>query len=313
MSQLGRYPLILNPRAKSERAKRAMQFLMENLTRFAVFATQSADEAKELARQFAEAQEEIVVAAGGDGTLNAVVQGLAGSQTALGILPTGTMNVFAREMGIPANRLQGALEVLDEQNIIDVDLFEANGSPFLQMAGVGFDAKVIEETTDEQKKMLGPLAYLMSAIKVLGDNPPKMLVKMENGVEAEGVCVLVGNGSLYGGQFRLFGNATNTDELLDVVVFKEAGYKFVRDSIKGLAQGGFKADNGTMEYYQTASLSVSSDREIPLELDGDLWGRFNEVTFCHSPQKLRVLAPKDPKPNRWEETLRALSPWIKED
>lgn len=313
MSKLGRYPLILNPRAKSDRAKRAMQFLMGNLTRFAVFATGSIEEAQGLARKFAEEEEEIVVAAGGDGTLNAIVQGLAGSSTALGVLPTGTMNVFAREMGIPANRLQGALEVLDEKNIIEVDLFEANGSPFLQMAGVGFDAKVIEETTDEQKKRLGPLAYLISAIKVLGDDPPKMLVKLDNGIEAEGVCVLVGNGSLYGGQFRLFGNATNTDELLDVVVFKDAGYHFVRDSLKGLAQGGFKADSGSVEYYQTAALHITCDREIPLELDGDLWGRFAEVQFKHSSQKLRVVAPANPEPNRWEETLKALTPWIKTD
>jgi len=276
---------------------------------FAVYATKSEEEARSLASQFADDKEPIVVAAGGDGTLNAVVQGLVGGETALGILPTGTMNVFARELGIPANSLQRAMEVLEEENMIEVDLFEANELPFIQMAGVGFDAQVIEETPYELKKKLGPLAYLISAIKALGDNPPRMQVEFEDGNTTEGVCVLVGNGTLYGGQFRLFGRADNRDELLDVVVFKEAGYFLVRDSLKGLASGGFNADEGSVEYYQSRSLKVKSDREMPLELDGDACGRFSEVNFCHSPSKLKVVAPERPEPNWWEETLKVLTPW----
>jgi len=309
MSNLGRLPLILNPRAKSEKRQQAIKFLMDHLTKFAVYATRSEQEAKALAKRFAEDDEKIVVAAGGDGTLNAVVQGLSGSQTALGILPTGTMNVFARELGIPANSLERAMQVLEERHIIEVDLFEANTLPFIQMAGVGFDAQVIEETPFELKKKLGPLAYLVSAMKVLGDQPPKMTVVLADGQTTEGVCVLVGNGTLYGGQFRLFGKADNRDELLDVVVFKEAGYFLVRDSLMGLASGGFSADGGTVEYFQTKALTVRCDREVPLELDGDACGRFQEVNFCHNPTKLEVVAPKNPEANWWEETLKVLTRW----
>ena len=271
MSQMGRLPLLLNPRARSERARRARHFVVENLTRFAVFGTRSAEEAQALARKFAEEGERVVVAAGGDGTLNAVVQGLAGTETALGVLPTGTMNVFARELGIPLGpfgKLEKALEVIDAGHVIEVDLFEANRSPFLQMAGVGFDAKVIEETSAEQKKRLGPLAYLLSALKVLGDDPPRMVMRLDGGREVEGVCALAGNGSLYGGQFRLFKHADNRDGLLDVVVFKEAGYRFVRDSLRGLAKGGFRADSGTVEYCQTAELEVECGARCPWSWTG---------------------------------------------
>lgn len=299
----------MNPRAKSERARRAQKFVMDHAPRFAIYATGGAEEARELAKEFAAAGEKVVIAAGGDGTLNAVVNGLAGSETVLGILPTGTMNVFAREMGIPFDQLRGALEVIDRGNVEEVDLFEVNGTPFVQMAGVGFDAKVISETSRESKKALGPLAYLVSAVKVLGDKPPKMEVSFEEGIKVEGVCVLVGNGSLYGGQFRLFRKASNADDLLDVLVFKEAGYKFVRDSLAGIARGGFVEDSGSVEYFQSSGLHVECDREVPVEVDGEFWGAEQAMNFSHSVRKLRVLAPAERGEAWWEEALRTLTPW----
>jgi len=311
MSLPRRYPLILNPKAKSERARRAFQFVMENATRFAIYATNTADEARELACRFKDEGEPVVVAAGGDGTLNAVVRGLAGGETTLGILPTGTMNVFAREMGIPFDQLKRALQVIDEGNVEEVDLFEVNKTPFMQMAGVGFDAQVIEETSGESKKALGPLAYLLSAVKVLGDKPPRTTVTFEEGNTVEGVAVLLGNGTLYGGQFRLFRKADNADDLLDVVVFKEAGLKFVRDTLAGLARGGVKADSGTVEYYQSSGVRVRCEREVPVEVDGEFWGRATDLEFCHSERKLRVLAPKERGVAWWEEMLKTLAPWTK--
>ncbi|GHC51291.1 diacylglycerol/lipid kinase family protein [Roseibacillus persicicus] len=304
-----RYPLILNPKARSEKADGARRFIMDHAGRFAIFASNSAEEAEELAAIFAASEEPVVVAAGGDGTLNAVVKGLSGKKTALGILPTGTMNVFARELGLPVDQLKRAFEVIDKGETVDVDLFSMNGAPFVQMAGVGFDAQVIEETKWEAKKALGPLAYLVSAMKVLGDTPPKMTVHFDEGHVEEGVAVLVGNGSLYGGQVRLFGKADNADDLLDVLIFKESGYKVVTDTLAGLARGGFDENMDTVGYYQSSGLRVECDRDIPVEVDGELWGKTRVAVFENIPEKLKVLAPKDAAMPKWEEMLRALSPW----
>ncbi len=303
-----RYPLIMNPKARSERAQRARRFVMENATRFAIYATKSGEESAELARRFSKEGEEVVVAAGGDGTLNAVVGGLAGTKTVLGVLPTGTMNVFARELNIPFGHLAAALDVIDGGHVKEVDLFEAEGTPFVQMAGVGFDAQVIEETTTESKRRLGPLAYILSAVKVLGSEPPRMKVHFDEGVEAEGACVLLGNGALYGGQLRLFGKADNADELLDVLVYKEAGYKAALGSLGTVARGGFEADGKVVEYYQTSGLVVESDREVPVEVDGELWGRAKRVEFKAMAEKLRVLAPEERGKNWWEQVLSNLTP-----
>lgn len=306
-----RYPVLFNPKARSQRGRRALEFLMDNAAGLALYATRSGEEAHALARKFAEDREPVVIAAGGDGTLNAVVQGLAGSNTALGVLPTGTMNVFARELGIPYDNLDRAFEVILEGNVKEVDLFEANGTPFVQMAGVGFDAAVIEETTWESKKVLGPLAYLLSAVKVLGEKPPRMVVTGDDGQREEGVAVLAGNGSLYGGQFKLFHRADNQDAKLDVLVFKEAGYKLVLDSLRG-ALGKVDLDGSTVAYFQSRALKVDADREVPLEVDGELIGRTQNVCFGDDhPERLRVLAPREPIGTRFEEAMKAMMAWTK--
>lgn len=301
-----RYPLIFNPSARSQRARRTLRFLMAHAQWFALYASRSAEDAMELAAGFAEAGEPVVVAAGGDGTLNAVIQGLAGSSTALGVLPAGTMNVFARELGLPLNSLKKSLDVLEKGYLREVDLFEANGHAFVQMAGVGFDAQVIEETTWETKKMFGPMAYLMAAVKVLGEKPPRMRIICEDGTEEEGVCMLAGNGSLYGGQIKLFRKADNTDEMLDALVFTSAGYKLVLDSVKGIATGAIDAGNSSVKYLQSKSFRVVSDRDVPVEVDGELIGRIGEVDLLPARRKLRVIAPENPKDNFFASVVKTI-------
>ena len=247
-----------------------------------------------------------MVAAGGDGTLNAVVQGLTGTGTALGVLPAGTMNVFARELGLPHNSLKKSLEVLQAGFIKEVDLFEANGRPFMQMAGIGFDAQVIEETTWEQKKILGPMAYIMTAMKVLGDKPPKMRIICDDGHEEEGFCALAGNGSLYGGQVKLFRKADHADDMLDMLVFTEAGYKLIRDSVKGLATGAIDAGNSSVKYLLSKSYEIHCDREVPMEVDGEYIGRVENISLTPALRKLRVVAPENPKDGIFTTVVKTL-------
>jgi YegS/Rv2252/BmrU family lipid kinase len=307
-----RYPLIFNPKARSQKGGRMLRFFMKHANRFALYATSHAGEARELAARFAAEGEPVVIAAGGDGTLNEVVRGLAGTPTILGVLPAGTMNVFAREMGIPCDNLEKAFAVIESGLIHEIDLFEANGSPFMQMAGVGFDARVIEETTWESKKMLGPLAYLLAAVKVLGEKPPQMEVVCADGRRETGVAVLAGNGALYGGQFKFFRNADNRDSKLDVIVYKESGYKLVLDSLRGLALGGIDL-MGSTSAFQSDDFTVRADREVPVEVDGEWAGRYTEVRFKETATRLRVLAPDGPPAGGLADTLKALFHWPKRE
>jgi diacylglycerol kinase (ATP) len=308
MEKPHRYPVIFNPKARSQKGGRVLRFLMNHANRLALYATNHAGEARDLAARFAAEGEPVVIAAGGDGTLNEVVSGLGGSKTMLGVLPAGTMNVFAREMGIPFDSLERAFQVIERGFVKEVDLFEANGSPFVQMAGVGFDAMVIEETSWEAKKKLGPLAYLLAAVKVLGETPPRIEVICPDGRREEGVAVLAGNGSLYGGHFRFFRNANNNDSKLDVLVYKEAGYRLVLESLRGLAFGGIDLVAST-SCFQAESFIVRADREVPVEVDGEWIGRFSEIQFKDTSNRLRVIAPEEPLVGGSTEVMRSLLQW----
>jgi len=303
-----RYPLIFNPKARSQRGRRALRFLAEKSASVELFATAHEDDARELAARFAAAGEPVVIAAGGDGTLNAVVRGLTDSNTTLGILPTGTMNVFARELGIPCNSLTKSFEVIERGFVRQIDLFGANQVPFVQMAGVGFDAKVIEQTSWAAKKALGPLAYLLAAVKVLGEHPPQMEVICADGRRETGVAVLAGNGRLYGGPFEFFRKADNQDSMLDVLVYKEEGYRLVVDLLRGLAAGGLDLVSSA-SYLQTADFVVRAADRVPVEVDGELLGRYREIHFKQAGRPLRVLAPERPLRHGFMEALKTLLHW----
>jgi diacylglycerol kinase (ATP) len=230
-----------------------------------------------------------VVAAGGDGTVHNVANGIAGSNAALGILPMGTVNVFAMELGLPSNDLELCWEIVQAGNMRLVDLPSANGKYFVQLGGIGLDAQAVKETTLAFKRSLGPLSYLISAAHIAARQPPKLSIESQDAPVREGSFVLVGNGRLYGGPFPFFKQAAVDDGLLDVVVFKRLGFLEI---IKYLHDVVFRSDIRVpeVEYFQTRQLRVSSEQEVPVELDGELVGNC-PVDFQMHEKALRVVAP----------------------
>jgi YegS/Rv2252/BmrU family lipid kinase len=252
-------------------------------------ATVRAGDAEQLGRDAVRDGFEQVVAAGGDGTIHEVVNGIAGADVALGLMPMGTMNVFANELGLPANDLDRCWEIIRAEETRLIDLPTANGKHFVQLAGVGLDAQVVKETSLTFKRNFGPLSYLVSAAQIAARRPPRLLIEAEEALTEEGSFVLVGNGRLYGGRFPFFKHAVIDDGLLDVLVFKQFGYL---ELIKYLQNVIFTSDITTreVEYFQTRRLRVSSAEEVPAELDGELVGGC-PVEFLMQPRGLKVLAP----------------------
>ena len=281
--------VILNPAACGERARR-WRARIESITHGCVLCTTSrSGEAETLARHAAQEGFEKIVAAGGDGTINEVVNGLAGSSATLGLLPMGTVNVFAMEMGLPSNNLRLCWNIIQGENTRLVDLPSANGKFFVQLAGVGLDAQVVKETSLAFKRSFGPLSYLISAAQIAAREPPRLFIESENASIDEGSFVLIGNGRLYGGPFPFFKQAIIDDGLFDVVVFKQLGYLEI---IKYLQDVVFSSEIRVpeIEYFQTRRLRVTSDQDVPVELDGELVGNC-PVEFRVQERALRVLTP----------------------
>ncbi|HEY0370202.1 MAG TPA: diacylglycerol kinase family protein [Chthoniobacterales bacterium] len=281
--------IILNPAARGERARRLHARIGE-LTHGAVLrATARCGDAECLARTAVEEGYRRIVAAGGDGTVNEVVNGIAGTSASLGLLPLGTMNVFATELGLPVTDLKRCWEVIQEGETRQVDLPSANRKHFVQLAGVGFDAQVVKETSRAFKRSFGPLSYLVSAAQIAARTPPKLRIESEHAPVEEGSFVLIGNGRLYGGPFPFFKNAVIDDGVFDVLVFKRFNYleiiRYIQDVILRP-----QITSPEVEYFQTTSLRVTSDGAVPVEIDGELIGNC-PVTFRMRRGGLRVFAP----------------------
>ena len=193
--------VILNPAARSERAGGTWEKIRD-LPAATVQTTSAPGDARSIAEWAVAQGFATVVAAGGDGTINEVVNGIAGSDIALGILPVGTMNVFAAELSIP-NNLPKAWEIIQARHTRRIDLVRANDQYFVQLAGVGLDAQVVQATSRSFKKNFGPLSYLISAAQIALRAPPKLIVE-HDGIRREGSFVLIGNGRYYGGPVTFF-------------------------------------------------------------------------------------------------------------
>lgn len=281
--------IILNPAARGERARRLHQRVTD-LTHGAVLrATKRCGDAECLAREAVEEGYRTVVAAGGDGTINEVVNGIAGSGTSLGLLPIGTMNVFATELGLPTADLNQCWEIIRDGRTRAIDLPRANKKHFVQLAGVGFDAQAIKETSRALKRSFGALSYLLSAAQVAARTPPRLRIESKDAGTEEGSFVLIGNGRLYGGPFPFFKRAVIDDGLLDVLVFKRLNYleliRYLQDVILRPS-----ITSPEVEYFQTTALRVTSDAKVPVEVDGELVGNC-PIEFKIRSHGLRVLVP----------------------
>ena len=272
--------IILNPAAHSDKAGRLAERLRDLSGGAEIRLSSAAGDAERIACDAIRNKEGFssIIAAGGDGTINEVVNGIfsAGNPgIPLGILPVGTMNVFAVELGIPLNSPEKAWEVIRRGEIRLLDLpvctTEEGVRCFVQLAGVGLDAEVVRRTTRESKKALGPLSYLLSLAQVAGQKPPQITMESSDGMTRSGSFVLLGNGRFYGGPFKMFRHGSPNDGLLDVLVFQSQSPWDLLRYMHAILMGhhGELAD---VEYFQTTSLSLRSEEPVPYELDGEMAG-----------------------------------------
>jgi len=291
--------VIFNPAARGLKAHKhlATLHLLDPAPR--LMPTSGPGSATLLAQQAVVEDYPTIIVAGGDGTLNEVVNGILSMPTAstkvrLGILPMGTMNVFARELGIPP-KIKTAWQIIlagaeKQIDVGKVEFLHSNRAAryFVQMAGIGLDARAIELVNLRLKQYVGPLAYIVALIKAMREPHPEIKATLENS-HYTAQFVLIGNGQRYGGSYRVFPEANLTDGQLDLCLFHRVNFYWVLVSgLKLLLTGKVGRNNVTR--VKTNTLYITSNIRVPVQVDGEAAGEL-PVRISVIPRMLRVLVP----------------------
>ena len=216
-----------------------------------------------------------IIAGGGDGTLNGVVNALMkknrAQKASLGVMPLGTANDFARGAGVPLNDLTAALHLAATSRATPIDIGQVNGRYFINVVSGGFGAEVTATTPQDLKRALGGAAYtLMGLVKALRLKPHNGRFILPDGTVEEGsmVVMAVGNSRFAGGAFEVAPRADLTDGLLDLAVLASAETPNLKTIASELADP-FNKNNRFLHYRQLKSFNIETDRPLHTNLDGE--------------------------------------------
>lgn len=256
------------------------------------FVSQRPGHTTELAREAAEQGYDVVIAAGGDGTMNEVINGIAGTATALAVIPGGTANVWAKEIGLP--RHPGSVAAMIERNHrLRVDLGLAGDRYFLLMASFGLDSIVAQMVTSPSKARLGRGAYITRGLREAMQYTGARAEIVADGetLRMPLLLALIGNTRSYGGLISISNRASATDGLLDLVTYPAGGIGRTALHLARTLGGWHEGRNGAT-YRHVREVSVSTERPLPVQADGEIVGT-TPMRFTIQPAALDVIVPSD--------------------
>jgi YegS/Rv2252/BmrU family lipid kinase len=254
-------------------------------------ATEHAGHATDLARDAAARRIDVVIVHGGDGTLNEVVNGLAGTDTAVAILRGGTANVWAKETRCPKDPV-AAMRTIVAGRRRRIDLGRANGHYFLLMCGVGLDAAIVPVVPPRWKRRLGAFAYISAGV-IMAFRTKAWRTDLtidDDASERSLYWMLAGNTRSYGGVLNITHRAIADDGLLDVALMRRGGiYRVVVDAIRVLFKRHDRSPN--VRYTRAQSIHIATPG-IPLQVDGEAHGE-TPLRIVIAPLALSVIVPAD--------------------
>jgi YegS/Rv2252/BmrU family lipid kinase len=250
--------------------------------------TSGPGDATRIARAALDEAWDAIVAAGGDGTVNEIINGLAGGAFLLAVFPMGTANVLALELDLPGEPRAAADLVARGESLL-VQLPSINGRSFILMAGVGFDARVVAAVTPKLKKKFGKLAYVWTTLSGLR-RFSRTLYRIEiDGTDHRAASAVIANGRLYGGRFSFAPDARLDSPLLHVCLLGKTGpWNALRYAI-GLVRGRL-ADYPDVTIVTGRSIHIDGDPSEPVQADGDIIGRL-PVDIEAAQSTVRIICP----------------------
>ena len=281
--------LIVNPIAgnKALRSIKNIEDLLRKKASVKTFITEKKGDAESFARESSlefnsklktQNSKLLVIVAGGDGTFNEVINGILSSKESaakkkivtLAFIPLGTTNVLAKELNIPEN-VGKAVHLALTGTAKKISLGRINGRYFALMAGIGFDGEAVLRAKDSIKKISGKEAYIFSGINALIKyNPSLIEVKTSEGTFT-GYTAVVGKAKCYGGNFHVTPQASLTEPLLDLCLFKGKTRKDLVRFIIGVIREGHLNFNDVF-YGKFSEMEITSNEEVHVQIDGDYFG-----------------------------------------
>jgi diacylglycerol kinase (ATP) len=263
--------------------------------------TYASGDARNLAREAVQQGINVVVAVGGDGTINEIIQELACSETALGVLPVGTVNVWAREVGIPLDN-ERARDILVSGQTRRIDLGKINDRYFLLMVGIGIDGEVTYAVEKKPVKRFGVLGYLLVGTCLSPGYPAfRAFLKMDDRpIRTNAIQIVIGNTQLYAGAIKYTWQAKCDDGLLDVCIVRK--HTVLGRIMVGI--GFLLRDRRRYQWvrYETgATIKIHTRYPVAIQIDGDHMGYTYQsgkppTTVIVAPAALKVIVPKQTPP-----------------
>ena len=292
--------LIVNPGAGKSTAfnknlQAAVECLKENGIEADVALAKPKEEATRIARKAVDAGYKVIIAMGGDGTLEAALRGLVGSKTRLGIIPSGTENNIAKSLGIP-EKLEDACKLIGENHVRRLDVGQARVKKgkkfyFFELTAIGLVAAVYPAAA---KLLKGQLSRLKDAAETLihQDTQSKVSMRFEDDsrVEAATMLVVVSNTPIFGKNFLVAPNASLEDGLLDVSVYPNFS-KAALIAYYGAVMNGGTSDNERVQHYRVHKFELKAREKTDVMADGVMLGKGNVEIKCRA-GAIRVITPK---------------------
>lgn len=264
--------------------------LSQPFVELSVHLTTGPGDATVVARQAVQDGMELVVAAGGDGSLNEVANGLVGSDVELGLIPVGTENVLAKELGVPLGVSQ-ACRFLFDKTPRWIDLGRIASRYFVCFAGIGFDAHVAHRLSAARKASLGAMAYFFTSLERLAayrSEPRRAVIQADDeALESSYWMILIGNIQSYGGRLKPAPRARTDDGLLDLCLYPEAGYPATMRQMVSTFHGKHLQLPG-MIYRQAKRIAIATEPVEQVQLDGDPWSGTTPLVVEVEPRSLKV-------------------------
>jgi YegS/Rv2252/BmrU family lipid kinase len=284
--------LVVNTRSRKGAFayRRAKELLVRyGYTLDAAFPVRDPARLPEVVQGLVEAGHRLIVVGGGDGTLSSIVDLLAHREVALGLLPLGTANSFARELGIPIS-LEAAIEVIAQGRVADVDLALVNGDYFVNTATLGLAPAIAKSTPHGLKKYLGRTAYLIvGAVKFLSFRPFRVRI-VEGGrrMEMDALQVLIANGRYLGGIVVAHDASPESRSVLVQIVVGDSRWNLVR--AWWAAAIGRRPDPGTVAEFATSDAVIETEPRQYVSIDGEVAAQ-TPIHLTVAREALNVIVP----------------------